>query len=260
MITETIHLSVSAVALLTQASQRDDRLAPLPTNLPPAARNAVCKRLLKDGLLEEVPAPLNAPAFVWRRGEHDALIAARITDSGFCAIGQKASSRILGKDERPIGLSEASDAGSASDAMPAATTIKQADKHEALRKAASDVVAAWDALSNDKANLAAVLQGPIAQLRAMIVEQAKTKIAKFPSVSRPGTKRELVLALLNRPEGASGSGIAEATGWAAHTVRGFLAGLKKSGCSVEVLRRVSGGNSGEGPKRPFSVYRVSDGR
>ena len=33
--------------------------------------------------------------------------------------------------------------------------------------------------------------------------------------------------MLRRPEGATVAQIAEATGWAAHTVRGFFAGLKK---------------------------------
>jgi hypothetical protein len=45
--------------------------------------------------------------------------------------------------------------------------------------------------------------------------------------AREGTKQEQVLAMLRRPEGATVAQIAEATGWAQHTVRGFFAGLKR---------------------------------
>ena len=44
--------------------------------------------------------------------------------------------------------------------------------------------------------------------------------------------------MLGRNEGASGPQIAEATGWAAHTVRGFLGGLAKKEIIVNVLDRV----------------------
>jgi predicted transcriptional regulator len=45
----------------------------------------------------------------------------------------------------------------------------------------------------------------------------------------------VVLAMLRRPEGATVAQIAEATGWAQHTVRGFFAGLKKrQGITVEI--------------------------
>lgn len=47
-----------------------------------------------------------------------------------------------------------------------------------------------------------------------------------------------MLAILSRPEGTSGPQIAEAMGWAPHTVRGFLAGLAKKGMAVEVIERV----------------------
>jgi hypothetical protein len=44
--------------------------------------------------------------------------------------------------------------------------------------------------------------------------------------------------MLRRPEGATVAQIAEETGWALHTVRGFFAGLKKKGHAVEVMERV----------------------
>ena len=51
---------------------------------------------------------------------------------------------------------------------------------------------------------------------------------------REGTKQALVIEMLRRPEGASIAEIAEATQWASHSVRGFLAGAikKKLGLSI----------------------------
>ena len=51
--------------------------------------------------------------------------------------------------------------------------------------------------------------------------------------------------------------IAEATGWAAHTVRGFFAGLKKKGHEVQVLERVRMvGPNKEGAKGSYTVYHL----
>ena len=49
----------------------------------------------------------------------------------------------------------------------------------------------------------------------------------------------------------------EATGWAPHTVRGFLAGLAKKGITVTVLDRVRQVGPGkEGAKGSYTVCRV----
>ena len=68
-----------------------------------------------------------------------------------------------------------------------------------------------------------------------------------------------MLALLRRPEGASGPQMIEATGWASHTVRGFLAGLTKKGITVTVLDRVRQVGPGkEGAKGSYTVYRIAE--
>ena len=46
---------------------------------------------------------------------------------------------------------------------------------------------------------------------------------------KQGSKRALVLALLQRDEGASIAAIMDATGWLAHSTRAALTGLRKSG-------------------------------
>jgi hypothetical protein len=53
--------------------------------------------------------------------------------------------------------------------------------------------------------------------------------------------------------------IAEATGWASHTVRGFLAGLKKKGFQVTTLERVRMvGPNKEGAKGSYTVYTITE--
>ncbi len=75
---------------------------------------------------------------------------------------------------------------------------------------------------------------------------------------REGTKQEQVLAMLRRPEGATVAQIAEATGWAQHTVRGFFAGLKKKGHAVEVMERVRQvGPNKEGARGSYTVYHLA---
>ncbi|MFD1509134.1 DUF3489 domain-containing protein [Lacimonas salitolerans] len=52
--------------------------------------------------------------------------------------------------------------------------------------------------------------------------------APKPVAIRAGTKQAQVIALLQRPEGASIAEIVEATGWLAHSARGLISGgLKK---------------------------------
>ena len=53
--------------------------------------------------------------------------------------------------------------------------------------------------------------------------------------TREGTKQALVIEMLRRPEGATITEIAEASGWLHHTIRGMIAGAlkKKIGLAIE---------------------------
>jgi len=63
--------------------------------------------------------------------------------------------------------------------------------------------------------------------------------------------------MLRRADGARGPQIAEATGWNSNTVRGFLAGLKKKGFTIETLDRVRMvGSKKDGARGSYSVYRL----
>ena len=67
-----------------------------------------------------------------------------------------------------------------------------------------------------------------------------------------------MLTLLRRPEGATVAQVAEATGWAQHTVRGFFAGLKKKSIEVTVLERVRQVRPNEeGARGSCSVYTIA---
>ena len=78
-----------------------------------------------------------------------------------------------------------------------------------------------------------------------------------PRKSLEGTEQKAVLAELRRTEGATIAQITETTGWQQHTVRGFLAGLKKKGIKVETLEKVRMvGPNRDGAKGSYSIYIV----
>jgi hypothetical protein len=54
------------------------------------------------------------------------------------------------------------------------------------------------------------------------------------------TKRAMVIALLEREEGARLGALVAATGWLPHTARAALTGLRKSGIAIETTRDANG--------------------
>ena len=134
-----------------------------------------------------------------------------------------------------------------------------------LRDAAAAVLEAWDdqagRFGTHEGDMIGALDAPIAALRTLLAgKPARTsREPGAPRKPREGTKQEQVLAMLRRPEGATVAQIAEATGWAQHTVRGFFAGLKKKGHAVEVKsrERMVGPNK-TGAKGSFTIYVLAE--
>ena len=71
---------------------------------------------------------------------------------------------------------------------------------------------------------------------------AASKGAKESNDARPGSKKEIVLKLLRRDQGATLADIAKATEWQNHSIRGFLSGqvTKKMKLMVESTKSDAG--------------------
>ena len=255
-------------SILTAAAEHPEHLAYPPERLPAAPRQAVAKALLKGDLVIAVHRPAYEAQAKWTVDGEEMLL--KITDEGLRAIGRTAV------DEMELGglsaaeyeaeqdlAQRAMDAGidlTAEDAAEQVEALGLADEAPAatpapratLRDAAQRVLDAWA----DEENQRRDMDSAIDALRQMLTKPARpARDHDAPRKPREGTKQEQVLTLLRRPEGATVAQIAEVTGWASHTVRGFFAGLKKKGHAVEVLERVRQvGPNKEGAKGSFTIY------
>ena len=82
---------------------------------------------------------------------------------------------------------------------------------------------------------------------AAVIEKTNGGVAPSPISSRGGTKIAQVIALLERPGGATLAELVAATGWLLHTTRAALTGLRKRGYAVGIDRA---------DKARGSVYRI----
>ena len=88
---------------------------------------------------------------------------------------------------------------------------------------------------------------PVGPKKAKAGKQRATTSEK-PAQAREGSKTAQILDLLKRPVGATLKAIMAATGWQAHSVRGFISGTlgKKLGLAVESIK-------GENGERTYSL-------
>ena len=263
-------------SILTAAAEHPEHLAYPPERLPAAPRQAVAKALLKSDLVIAVHRPAYEAQAKWTVDGEETLL--KITDEGLRAIGRTAVDEMelgglseaeyeaeqdlaqramnAGIDLTAEGAAKQVEALGLADEAPAATPAPRAT----LREAAQRVLDAWDDEANRETDMITALDGPLAALRAVLAGKP-TRAPREPGAlrkPREGTKQEQVLAMLRRPEGATVAQIAEATGWASHTVRGFFAGLKKKGHAVDVLERVRQvGPNKEGARGSYTIYALA---
>jgi predicted ArsR family transcriptional regulator len=211
-------------------------------------------------LLIEVAAPRDQLAMVWRKDGDGTPILIQVTDEGLRAIGIDPNEGRVARDTAPQGeesetpQQDDAEAEQPTQAAPQAPNMGSVN----LREAAERLLAAWEDAPPPNAD-----KDPIAQAMAMLRNALSRRGARAtgaPRKPREGTKQEVVLAMLRRPEGATVAQIAEATGWAQHTVRGFFAGLKKrQGITVEIAERIRQvGPNKQGAKGSYTVYRVAE--
>jgi hypothetical protein len=258
-------LSDTQRVILSAAAQHEMGFARAPKTLPAAARNAVFRSLIKNNLLTEINAPREHVGLGWRQDDDGTWIVARITDEGLRAIGIDPN-----EDDAVAGEPDCSGIeGSVPDTAPmvapgttpgespAPAAMPRANLHDA----AAAILAAWDDEANRESDMIGALDAPMEALRAMLAGKPARapRDAKAPRKPREGTKQEQVLAMLRRPEGATVAQIADATGWAQHTVRGFFAGLKKKGHAVEVRERIRQvGPNKTGAKGSYTIYALAE--
>jgi hypothetical protein len=91
------NLTSTQLVLLSAAAQREDGAIELAPNLKGAATDKVVSKLLRDGLIEEIPARGALP--IWRRDEEKEAVALRITTRGLAAIGIEEHRALLEAEE-----------------------------------------------------------------------------------------------------------------------------------------------------------------
>jgi hypothetical protein len=238
-------LTDTQIQILLAAAAQEDRLAKRPA-IPPAPRAAIEAKLHTAGLIEQVSLDVAEQAEMSWRHVDGAAIGYRVTAAGLAAVGRAEGAAQL---QTASGLQEASQA------PQEAVTARGVPN--TLRGAAVALLTAWNA-SQDRAGL----EDAVTALRAALVGRLARvpRVPAAPRKPREGTKQQQVLGLLRRAEGTTIAQIMEATAWQQHTVRGFLAGLKKrQGISVEVLDRVRQvGPNKHGSKGSYSVYRIAN--
>jgi len=179
-------LSDTQLLILSSASQRTDHAALLPANLKGSAAKKVVDRLLKEKLLQELRARDDMP--VWRRGDDNRPYSLRITKAGLKAIEVE-------------DVAEAVDNNAAADAGEVAAAhvsrqAKSSERQSLVKRSGAKKTAAVSS-------------------RALKASSDRIK---------PDTKQDRIVALLQRPEGATLDALVKETEWQKHSLRGFLAG------------------------------------
>jgi hypothetical protein len=102
----------------------------------------------------------------------------------------------------------------------------------------------------DAGLLAVGIEPVVVKTMAAIRTHAAQPPKPKPPTPRAGTKQAMLIAMLQRPEGAAIAEIIEATSWQAHTVRGSISGALKKKLGLTII-------SAKVPERG-RVYHIAD--
>jgi hypothetical protein len=122
------NLTSTQLVLLSAAAQREDGAIELAPNLKGGAADKVVSKLLRDGLIEEIPARGALP--IWRRDESKEAVALRITKRGLAAIGVDEHRAVLEAEENN-GTGRSTDPACNKPARRASAVRRKKTSHEA---------------------------------------------------------------------------------------------------------------------------------
>src|ERR1700730_10504657 len=127
------NLTSTQLVLLSAAAQREDGAIELAPNLKGGAANKLVSKLLRDALIEEIPARGALP--IWRRDEEKEAVALRITPRGLAAIGIDEQRAFLESEENS-GTGRSTDPACNEPARRASAVRRKKTSHEAPQKSA----------------------------------------------------------------------------------------------------------------------------
>jgi hypothetical protein len=227
--------------------------------------------------------------------EADALLAAGIADdaNGHEVAGEPAAEPLPAEPDaaqtaeaapaptdadEPVGTNDADQPTEANDDAPVAPTAAEAPPPadptpEALVPVDAATILTSNKVINDTRDWlvrylidSAGLEPETAVLAALravdslkLPEPTQQPQPVAPRQPRTGTKQDIVIEMLRRPEGATIEQMMEATGWLSHTCRGVMAGAlkKRLGLNVTSERVRMVGPNKTGAPGSYSVYKIA---